>query len=198
MNNWKEIPIPAKMEHLPKDKRGYPISFTTIRDAHGAPYFPINDEVQVRKAAVEHRCGICGKRLEADIWLLGGPLPAFHPKGSYLDPAVHGECGTYALQVCPYLALPSYSKQIHNQGIKGKPPFMVFVKTGDYNILPVPSTLTYISPVKPFLEINYWLNGSTITRDLAEELFRQDPIVSKYFPTRTGFSPLPLPAPGIQ
>jgi hypothetical protein len=195
MLKWKSIPIPEKMKLLEKDARGYPISFTTIRDEKGQPFFPISDEYKVYQVADERKCGICGKKLEDDIWIVGGPLPAFHPGGAYLDPAIHYECGTYALQVCPYLAVPIYSKKIHEEGVKGKPPFFVFAKISDYKIIPMPSTKTYIAPAKPLLKVEYWLNGAKINRETAEALFIKDPVLSKYFNAGKGISVLPLSDP---
>jgi len=43
------------------------------------------------------------------MWMIGGPLSAFHPQGVYIDTPVHYDCGKYALQVCPYSAVSLYS-----------------------------------------------------------------------------------------
>jgi hypothetical protein len=103
-----ETPIPKRMRGLAKDSRGYPIPFIIQRDAAGCPHFAINDTYRVTRCLDEHRCAICGNRLDPVKWLVGGPLSAFHPNGAYIDSALHHECMTYALQVCPYLAAPRY------------------------------------------------------------------------------------------
>ena len=41
-----------------------------------------------------------------DTWLIGGKGSAFDPRGLYNDPPVCGEAKDYAMQVCPYLAMP--------------------------------------------------------------------------------------------
>ena len=44
------------------------------------------------------------------LWLIGGKGSAFDPRGLYNDPPVCGEAKDYAMQVYPYLAMPSYAK----------------------------------------------------------------------------------------
>ena len=38
-----------------------------------------------------------------------------HENGAFADPPGHRACVTYALQVCPYLAAPSYAKRIDGE-----------------------------------------------------------------------------------
>ena len=73
------------------------------------PYFKINDERKVDKCIAEKLCSICGEKLNSDMWLIGGPMSAFHPKGAYADIPIHKECGIFALQNCPYMAYTKYT-----------------------------------------------------------------------------------------
>lgn len=107
------VPVPARMAHLPKDRRGYPIPVIVTLDRAGEPLFTINDEIKGDRCAAESLCTICGGELEVgDMWWVGGPLSALHPNGAFMDGAMHEECSTYAMRVCPYIAMPSYGKRI--------------------------------------------------------------------------------------
>jgi hypothetical protein len=107
MKNWKDIPVPPLMRDLPRDERGFPVPFIVLRDPSGKAVFSANDTLVVDRCHVEQRCGVCGNQLD-DMWVLGGPVSAFHPNGVYIDTPIHHECGTYALQVCPYLVIAAY------------------------------------------------------------------------------------------
>lgn len=114
------VPIPARMSHLPLDRRGYPIPWIVMRDRHGVAHFTINDHAKVRQCAKFGLCGICGKALGTHVpknplkgaYFVGGPACFYSTRGAFLDPPMHRECAEYALRVCPYIANPSYGKSI--------------------------------------------------------------------------------------
>src|SRR5436190_18407869 len=116
----REIPIPKKMKALGKDERGYPIPYIVLRDANNKPNFAANNTLRQLKSLVEKRCPICGSKLDQLLWFVGGPLSAFHEHGKYLDTAMHYECMTYALQVCPYLAAPHYAGNANAEALSHK------------------------------------------------------------------------------
>lgn len=175
MRNWKAVEIPQKMQHLPKDKRGYPVPHIILMSKDGEPNFIVNNDVEVWRCLSEKRCHVCGLKLEDDMWMLGGPKSAFHPRGAFNDGPVHKECGEYALQVCPYLAVSNYKgKQTMDDIAAGKfdspvtlynptqdpnrVPFFVFAKVSDYNVS-VNGINRYVKPVTPYLEVEYWNDG---------------------------------------
>jgi hypothetical protein len=51
---------------------------------------------------------LCGEKLCETVFFVGGCGSALHPNGGYVDPPMHKECATYALEVCPFLALRNY------------------------------------------------------------------------------------------
>lgn len=106
------VPMPKPMRTLERDSRGYPVPFIVLRDTSGKPQFTINDTRQVAAAQRKRLCAICGKRLEAEVWFVGGARCFIHPHGAFVDPPLHHDCGEYALQVCPFLAMPVYAKRI--------------------------------------------------------------------------------------
>src|SRR5262245_45233713 len=101
-------PIPEQMRALPRDPRGYPIPVTIGRDQNGKPHFVVNDEAERQRVIAHALCSICGERMSRVRWFVGGPQSAFHEHGAYIDPPMHKDCAHFALQCCPYLAMPSY------------------------------------------------------------------------------------------
>lgn len=112
------VPIPARMKHLQVDRRGYPIPWGVYRDGEGNPHFAINDEKRRMQMLGRDLCSICGTKLFRGRWFVGGPLSAFHEYGCYLDPPMHHECATFALQVCPYLSAPSYAGRVDDRTLR--------------------------------------------------------------------------------
>lgn len=179
--DFKLIPIPSRMQSLPKDKRGYPIPYNVFI-AQGELVFSVNSHDATWDCADNKLCTICGCELQDNTWLIGGPLSAFHPEGAFLDLPIHKECGLYALQVCPYLAIPAYSnlKDAEALGHKfgfiaetltaqnTKAPFFVFAKVSDWKVIPDPFI---ISPKKPYLEVEYWWERKQITAQEAVKLY---------------------------
>lgn len=104
----ESIPLPSRMQSLPRDHRGYPIPYVIIHDAKGCPMFVANDSLKQRDCVYGRLCPICGSKLDSDYWFVGGPGSGLDPQGVYLDSAMHHECMTYALMVCPYLAMRGY------------------------------------------------------------------------------------------
>ena len=112
-----DIEIPKRMRKLERDRRGYPIPKSVFRDSTGKPHFQISDLIELKRLLKFDLCAMCGAKLKASRWLVGGPKSAFYLQGAYFDPPMHDECAHYALQVCPYLAAPTYSKRIEDRTI---------------------------------------------------------------------------------
>src|SRR6185437_6539467 len=103
-------PLPPEMEHLDRDPRGLPIPFIVYRDKDGNPDFRINDMEKVSRCISEGLCAISGLKLaDDDVWFIGGPQSAYRPAGAYLDPPSKRVCAEWALQVCPFLAMPGFT-----------------------------------------------------------------------------------------
>lgn len=174
---WQDVPIPDLMRHLPRDKRGYPIPANVQIDPDGTPHFALNPEEIRQKLFKEDRCSICGGKLLRGRWMIGGPASAFHPDGAYQDPPVHHECGHYALQVCPYLAMPSYTKPVSTKTmanrdvpsvsividptlIKNRPdPFVMVMYVGQTFSYDFPGHVRTIRPKRPYRRCEFWSNG---------------------------------------
>jgi hypothetical protein len=162
------------MKHLKKDTRGYPIPDGLYIDPDGRAHFTINDEVKRLRHIMGRLCPVCGKRLKPFYWFVGGARSAFDPNGAYIDLPMHTECAHYALQVCPYLAAPSYAKRIDDKTLSKDNPKLVLL---DQTMIPDRPevfvavstkrfTFTnghkYVKPARPYRDIEYWAHGEKV------------------------------------
>jgi hypothetical protein len=189
MRQWKNVPIPVRMQGLELDRRGYPIPFNILRDHEGKPHFQINDDEMSWKCIKERLCSICGQELLDDIWMTGGNLSVFHERGAFVDTPVHHECGQYAMQVCPYLAVQSYGKRIDlgtldPEKFPGmvfmdptiapeRPTFFALAKTRDYGVTVYNSGERYLHPEKPYIAFECWKDGVQISAEDAQQLLNE-------------------------
>lgn len=191
----KNIPIPDRMRDLPIDPRGYPVPVNVTRDRNGKPNFATNDETARQMLFRQDNCGICGGKLLRGRWSIGGPGSALHPDGAFLDPPMHYECARYAVQACPYLAMPTYSKSVSKIAPMGVGPVKggiaynptVFSNRPDLFLLVmyVGQKLTYydsgfvrsLRPKRPLRSIEYWQDGRQLDeqdgRSSAEQYLRE-------------------------
>lgn len=183
--NWKTVPIPDRMKHLPLDRRGYPIPATVMIDDDGKAHFSVNVENIRQRLIKEDRCPICGGKLLRGRWSVGGPASAFHEHGAYIDPPMHYECVRYAMQVCPYLAMPSYTKRIDDKGVDySKVPGDIIIQTDPTMIdnRPDPFVMVmhvgqewapfeggwgvqYIKPKRPHRRYEFWSKGVELPQE---------------------------------
>lgn len=183
--------VPKQMRALQRDVRGYPIPFIVFRDTDGKPHFTVNDSGRQRRCLREKRCPICGSRLPKELWFVGGPQSAFHVNGCYMDTAMHHACMTYALMVCPYLAMGKYLGRIDAGTLdQGKCPNnrSLFVDyTQDANrpsmFVAVMSTaqaiqdngvgVAYVRPRRPYEAVEYWRDGNRLSDAAGIEVLSQ-------------------------
>lgn len=180
MINWKEVPIPQLMlDHCERDPRGLPVPFVVLKDKDGKHHFKINDSEKSAICLVRGLCSICGQAmLSSNKWLVGGIASAFDPGGYYIDLPVHKECGQYALQVCPYLAVRNYNGKIDMMKLQQQlPTTQLHNPTVDQDRLPLfvftrPSAISFylrkpdgvlVKPNLPYLEVEFWDEGLQIT-----------------------------------
>jgi hypothetical protein len=177
--NWKDVPLPKRMQALPKDARGFPIPHIVAYDSHGKPQFTVNDQHKVLLALTDGLCAICGQPLpKSDVWMVGGPRSAFDPRGCYVDGPLHGDCARYALRVCPYLAVSmmKYRSMKDLEKMAGRfdgtkilfdptvdpdrPILFAMVRTEQIGMTPN----GYLVPQRPYLDAEFWSGGEEMTR----------------------------------
>jgi hypothetical protein len=190
--------IPRRMNHLRRDRRGFPIPYTVMCGEDGTPYFTVNDSAKQHECAKDRRCSVCGKRIPGLAWFVGGPLSAFHPEGAYMDNALDEDCARFALQTCPYLAARSYVHRIDAALIPerdlpeyllidptmlpDRPKLFVAVacRRYEFTVEGVLGTL-HMKPRKPYADLQFWLNGVEISAGAAVEMLQD---VENYVPIR--------------
>lgn len=102
----RSIPIPSLMRNLPRDTRGWPITYTSLILPDGRHDFTQADTYIWRRCVKDRLCALCGNSLTKKMWFIGGPLSMVNR--FFFDLGMHEECARYALLVCPYLAVRGY------------------------------------------------------------------------------------------
>ena len=183
------IAMPERVARLPQDSRGYPIPWNVLKAGDGTPFFIVNDDRKAFRALRENRCPICGEHLGRWRWLVGGPLSAFDPNGYYFDLPGHRDCIEYALQVCPYLAIPKYLRHtdaiahaeklppecrvlLDETIIPERPEVMVAVCAAKIELADRGPLQPYLKPVQPFTDWTYWRHGKQINEAQAMPYLR--------------------------
>jgi hypothetical protein len=169
------IGIPDRMKHLKVDKRGFPVPWIVQYDRDGQPHFAVNQEHLRVRCLTHDLCSVCGGKLLRGRWFVGGALSAFHANGAFIDPPMHYECSHFALQVCPYIALPRYTKEIglkkaqakittqlliEHTMMPGRPHGDLFVAVMARNTLV--SGNDNCKPAEPFIRVEYWVHGKQL------------------------------------
>lgn len=177
-----DVPIPKRMLKLPRDPRGYPIPVIVYRDGEGNPHFTINDHIVVIGIRQTDRCSICGEPLKRNRWFAGGPGSAFDPNGTFIDPPAHGSCIRYAMQVCPYLAAPSYGKRIDAKTIRNvreqlvlrdptldpaRPEVFCCCHATTQHWHRSANGQLYVTPARPYISVEFWRHGTQLSPEEA-------------------------------
>lgn len=189
---FQDVPLPIWMQKLPRDKRGYPIPVSALIDDNGKPHFTIVDEEKRQQVIRDDCCAICGRKLLKRRALVGGPGCAFLEGGAYLDPPMHVECARYAVQVCPYLAVPNYSKRLEgktldlskvsddliltsdeNMILERPNLFVLVILTKHRKIMGNGNLVKYIKPLMPYVEVEYWKSGVKLDSEEGQSLAKE-------------------------
>jgi hypothetical protein len=104
--------IPSRLQHRPRDRRGYVIPFAQFIDKNGEPQFKIMDDELVLRCLNHRLCSLCGGPLGRHIFFIGGPKCV--ENGYFYDPPMHRECAEYAMRTCPHI--------VHAKGKYGRVP----------------------------------------------------------------------------
>lgn len=175
----RNIPIPPLMKNLEVDHRGYPKFFIGTEGKSGFNFI-VNDQKRVFQCAKHDLCSLCGNKLHPGRWFVGGPLSAFCNGDSptYFDPPMHFGCMRYAMQVCPYLAMPSYRRRrplekiaadvgqllVDHTVLPDRPPVFVAVQSMSHRCELYGEKIRGFRffPDLPFSKMEFWLNGTRL------------------------------------
>jgi len=175
------VPIPSYLRRQPRDRRGFPIPFVVYRPDGPAPAeFAVLDPEKWKRCVYGHVCALCSKAFKGGIrtasgilfpdgnhYFIGGPL--CYTNRLFFDPAMCEPCARYALQVCPYLAMPSYQKRMppkpdwnaimETVGTARPAKFMLGRTTG-FMLTEVGGEL--LIRAKPWLDLEWWNEGKRV------------------------------------
>ncbi len=162
--------LPSRLAELPRDHRGYPITYVTVIRSDGRPDFTEVDGARRLECIRDELCGLCGQTLGYWRAVIGGPLVM--RSRLTLDPPMHVECATFAatdpVSGCPFLlhmGFARYAKSTNaNQG--ARPRRMFLAKTRSHELKrDGADVLAHCAPFKEVWEI---LAGSLVKlRDTA-------------------------------
>lgn len=195
-----KAPIPVNMQHRPR-QRGMAVPWGATIDPRGVAHFALNNADRTVQSIVQDRCFLCGKPHYWKRWFIGGCQAAFHPNGAYMDPPTHRDCMRYAVQTCPYIAAPSYAREVAQAKAKaagigdhvivlenaqpGRPPGDLFVA-----VEAIAQDVVgpgYVKPRMPYRSLEFWRYGKNIPALEAFKLIEQHaPDLVKYIANMRG------------
>lgn len=101
----RDIPIPKRMQSLPRDSKGRIVPFFVNKPEDGSdPDFRIVDPRLLILCYTENRCWVCGQKMGVHKCFVSGPMCCVNKVSS--EPPSHYECAHYSVQVCPFLSTP--------------------------------------------------------------------------------------------
>ena len=168
MKPWRdlsEVEIPARIARLTRDERGYPIPVNVLV-ADGVPDFRTIDPTKVMWAAQHKRCALCGDPLGSHIAFVGGPRSM--ESRWFADAPMHRDCAIYALQVCPFLAAPSFG---YRKSVPDDTAVNLLVPTERPEVFGLGVTRGYelamhgghlLWHAKPFESLSWWKGGREV------------------------------------
>lgn len=107
-----EIPLPARMRHLPRDRHGRVVPWF-VAWIDGVPDFRVVREDGIEDALNFRGCWLCGQRLGKFTSFVIGPMCAVNRVSA--EPGCHQECAVYAARACPFLANPNMVRRERNK-----------------------------------------------------------------------------------
>lgn len=109
-------PMPAAIERLPRDDRGYPVPWF-VAWVDGKPEFRAADGKKLALAIRERRCWVCGKVIHlvnkrSQLAFVIGPMCTVNRNTA--EPPCHLECAEFSARACPFLSMPKAKRREAN------------------------------------------------------------------------------------
>lgn len=166
------IPMPRQIAALPRHK-DLPVPAMVQFDVHGVPDFKVIDMEKWGVLMHTRGCGICGMKMGARVWFVGGPLSIENQ--IFTDLPMHEDCAKYALRVCPYLALQRYRfvmSDVHLDGVTlnvnehvstQRPDRFGLACTRGYRLVVFRDSGFPALQAEPFSIVEWWHHGIRVT-----------------------------------
>jgi hypothetical protein len=101
----KQLDIPTRMQHLPRDAKGRPIPFFVhIPPEGGEPDFRIAGPNKIAACHNQELCWVCGTKTGVHKAFVLGPMCVINRVSA--EPPSHYVCARYSVQACPFLSTP--------------------------------------------------------------------------------------------
>lgn len=177
-------PLPRRMLSLPKFQ-GLRIPASVVYDSAGKPDFRIMHPERYLRLLRERRCGICGTGLGVKLAFVGGPRSM--ESRYFTDLPMHRLCAEYALQVCPFLAVPSHQYNnvrpigdatVNEHVSTDKPAMFGLGITDGYGAEFISSNHLLIY-ANPFEAVHWWAGGERLKPQQAGDLALPDGDISR-------------------
>lgn len=111
--------LPARMQSLPIDERGY-VTPWFVAMVDGKPEFRAMDPRKFIEAVRSKLCWVCGQKMGFNMAFVAGPMCGVNRTSS--EPPCHYECATWSSKNCPFLANPRMVRRedevINNQSLR--------------------------------------------------------------------------------
>jgi hypothetical protein len=185
--DWRIVPMPARIAHLRRDVRGYPIFYAIqppgeIRDGDTVD-FRVLSVTHHLQCARERRCAICGGRVGSSLFWIGGPMCV--QNRVFGDGFMHEECCRYSQRVCPYLTIAAkvYSDRAVTDARVGetlgdvnailtKPQRICVYRCREYHLVPAPGA-KHVYRVPPGGACEWYHTDGTYIRTTRPQRFAQ-------------------------
>lgn len=165
--------LPARMQGLPRDKRGYVVPWFVDKDpATGEFEFRALDPAKWHRAIKESLCWVCGVRLGRFKTFVIGPMCGINRTTS--EPPCHLECAHWSVKNCPFMNNPEFvrrtdgninalSKPVGGIAIGRNPGVSLLWTTKDFVVWRDGSGGILITVGEP-TEVEFWREGRKATR----------------------------------
>lgn len=167
-------PLPKHMQGLPISDKGYPVPYF-VQKVNGVWDFRVMDPEKFLKAVKFHRCWICGGPMGNHKAFVGGPLATVNRTSG--EPPSHYDCAHFAVEACPFLALPKVQRREHGlpdgmapaggKMLAHNPGVTCIWVTDNYTVKPDPPSGVLFRMGAPS-KVEYYCQGRPATRGEVE------------------------------
>lgn len=173
------IDMPKRCEHLPIDKRGYPVP-KFVETVNGEPDFRVMKAKHLVDCVKRRLCWICGEPLGQFYAFPIGPMCAVNRITS--EPPNHLGCAMFAIKNCPFLSNPAAKRREHGMPEDKVAPGGIMLAhnpggvclwiTKQYRVVQVtrPGAGGILFNLGEPSEVTWWVRGQPATRDEVKAL----------------------------
>lgn len=163
-------PLPARMQHLALDERGYPVPWF-VAYPNGQLDFRVADSEKMLRAMRFGNCWVCGEVTGRLRTFVIGPMCIVNRTTA--EPPCHLECARYSAIACPFLTLPKAKRNERvlpdgvsepaGEMIRRNPGVVCLWTATDFQLARVANG--YLYRLKDPTSVEWYANGQAATRE---------------------------------